>query len=206
MPEFTLDDRFLELRNEVDREILFARREVISQLARAVARMRSAANQAEWQEAVLDSGRLFANDPAALELLGSLATLTSPVALTPPSAIQDRTAVETPRQAEPPAPHIKTNRQAEPPAAHNSNAAMRFARVKVAEIQLYQIEAVKAGRAARDLYGSLKWQIDEAREAFREKFLMNGNGTSDYLHAEMLHALANDDATLMGPGYPGPLA
>jgi hypothetical protein len=192
VPEFTLDDRFHELRNEVDREILFARREVIAQLARAVARMRSAANQAEWQEAVLDSGRVFANDPAALELLGSLATLTQP------SGTHDRAALDT-------------NRQAETPAAHNGNgvvdaAALRFARVKVAEVQLYQTEAVKAGRAARDLYGSLKWQIDEAREAFHEKFLMNGSGTSDYLHAEILHALANDDATLMGPGYPGPLA
>ena len=33
--------------------------------------------------------------------------------------------------------------------------ALRFARVKVAEIQLYQASQVKSGRAARDLYGAL---------------------------------------------------
>jgi hypothetical protein len=174
VPEFTLDDRFHELRNEVDREILRARREVIAQLARAVSRMRSATSQAEWQEAVLDSGRTFANDADALELLGSLAALTSPAAASGNGVV--------------------------------NAAAQRFARVRVAEIQLYQTEAVKEGRASRDLYGSLKWHIDDAREVFREKFLTAADGTSDYLHAEMLHALANDDATLMGPGYPGPLA
>jgi len=100
----------------------------------------------------------------------------------------------------------------EKPAPEDPNpnaAALRFARVKIAEIQLYQTDAVRAGRASRDLYGSLKWHIDEAREAYREKFLSNGTSggtkTADYLHAEILHALANDDAALMGPGYPGPL-
>jgi hypothetical protein len=197
VPEFTLDDRFHDLRNEVDREILHARREVIAQLARAVARMRSAPSQAEWQEAVLDSGRIFANDPDALELLGSLAALTSP-------------AVKAGSVKAAPYGHGSVGEVIAPAAMNGDGvahaAALRFARVKVAEIQLYQTEAVKAGRASRDLYGTLKWHIDEAREAFREKFLTATDGTSDYLHAEMLHALANDDATLMGPGYPGPLA
>jgi hypothetical protein len=180
----TLDDRFHDLRNEVDREILHARRGVIAQLGRAVARMRAATNQSEWQEAVLDSGREFANDPDALELLGSLATLTAPAS--PPVVVKSETTA---------------------PADPNPNAAaLRFARVKIAEIQLYQTDAVRTGRASRDLYGSLKWHLDEAREAYREKFLSNGTETADYLHAEILHALANDDATLMGPGYPGPLA
>jgi hypothetical protein len=84
--------------------------------------------------------------------------------------------------------------------------------VKIAEIQLYHASAVKAGRAARDLYGSLKPQLDDARAEFRRLFLGHvnntnrANETTDYLHAEMLHALAHDDATLLGPNYPGPLA
>ena len=95
------------------------------------------------------------------------------------------------------------------PAVHAS--ALRFARVKIAEMQLYQAGAVKAGRESHDLYGALKWHIDEAREAFHERFLTSGletvaSETTDYLHAEILHALANDDATLLGPDYPGPLA
>jgi hypothetical protein len=84
--------------------------------------------------------------------------------------------------------------------------ARRFAKVKIAEIQLYQAPAVKAGRAARDLYGALQPHIDAARQAFQERFLTNGTHTADYLHSEFVRALANDDATLLGPGYPGPLA
>lgn len=85
-------------------------------------------------------------------------------------------------------------------------SARRFAKVKIAEIQLYQASAVKAGRASRDLYGALKPHIDAARQAFEERFLSNGTRTADYLHSEFVRALANDDATLLGPGYPGPLA
>lgn len=84
-------------------------------------------------------------------------------------------------------------------------AAQRFAKVKIAEIQLYQDAAVRSGRQARDLYGSLQPHIDAARRAFAERFLKNGNRTTDYLHSELLRVLANDDATLLGPGYPGPL-
>src|SRR5437868_4489943 len=123
--EPTLDDRFHELRNQVDREILAARREVIAELARAVSRMRLAANEAAWQEAVLDSGRVFANDPEGLELLGALAALTAPA-----------TKVTVP----------VTQVPASDPSVHA--AAQRFARVKIAEIQLYQTGAVMAGRAS----------------------------------------------------------
>ncbi len=172
MAEPTLDDRFTELRRVVDAEIARARHDLIGELARAIARMRAAANGAEWHEAVLESGRAFADDPAALELLASLAALTAPSAA----------------------------------ASLGSEAgAQRFAKVKIAEMQLYHGEAVKAGRAARDLYGSLQPQIDSARDAFRQRFLENGGTTADYLHTEMIRALANDDATLLGPGYPGAL-
>jgi hypothetical protein len=85
-------------------------------------------------------------------------------------------------------------------------SARRFAKVKIAEIQLYQAPAVKAGRASHDLYGALKPHIDAARQAFEERYLGNGHPTADYLHTEFVRTLANDDATLLGPGYPGPLA
>jgi hypothetical protein len=84
--------------------------------------------------------------------------------------------------------------------------AQRFARVRVAEIQLYHAAAMKTGRATADLYASLKTQMDAARDAYREKFLTPMNGTADYLHVEFVRTLANDDAALLGPGYPGPLA
>ena len=83
--------------------------------------------------------------------------------------------------------------------------AHRFARVRVAEIQLYHAAALRTGRSSGDLYGALKPQIDAARDAYREKFLTPVNGTADYLHAEFVRTLANDNAALLGPGYPGPL-
>jgi hypothetical protein len=83
--------------------------------------------------------------------------------------------------------------------------AQRFARVRVAEIQLYHPGAIKSGRAAGDVYTALKAQMDEARDAYREKFLTPVNGTADYLHAEFVRTLANDDAAMLGPDYPGPL-
>jgi hypothetical protein len=93
------------------------------------------------------------------------------------------------------------------PASQEENhlRAQRFARVRVAEIQLYHSAAMKNGREARDVYKALKAQMDAAREAYRAGFLTPMNGTADYLHAEFVRTLANDDAALLGPSYPGPL-
>jgi len=171
VPQTTLDERFAELRSLVDDEIARERCRVIGELARALARMRAAPGEPEWNAAVLESGRAFSSEPAALELLASMAALTAPSA--------------APRAAD--------------------VSAQRFAKVKIAEMQLYQPAAVNAGRAARDLYGSLHAQIDAAREAFRQKFLTPPGAAADYLHTELVRVLANDDAALLGPGYPGPM-
>jgi len=230
----------------VDREISRARTEVIAELARAVSRMRSAKVESEWYDAVLESGRLFANEPAAIDLIASLAALTTPasVASEPARSALEDAAVEAPRRADSNGTSV-ASRVAEPDPAGESGptglgeagpaaaripdstdahaAAVRFARVKIAELQLYHASEVKAGRASHNLYESLKPHIDDARKEFRERFLAHSNPaadanetnvsntagsseTSDYLHAEMLHALAHDDATLLGPNYPGPLA
>jgi hypothetical protein len=84
--------------------------------------------------------------------------------------------------------------------------AKRFASVKVAEMQLYRAAQVQAGQASRDVYGMLRAQIEEAREAFRDRFLTPPDGVSDYLHEEIVRSLARNDETLLGPQYPGPLA
>ena len=44
-----------------------------------------------------------------------------------------------------------------------------------------------------------------ARESFREKHMSASPTMVDYLHLEMVRSLANDDADLLGPEYPGPL-
>lgn len=83
--------------------------------------------------------------------------------------------------------------------------AQRFARVQVAEIRLYKSENVKKGRAGRSLYASLKTEIDNAREAYRNDYLSASDTMVDYLHPELVRTLANDDAELLGSDYPGPL-
>ncbi len=84
-------------------------------------------------------------------------------------------------------------------------AAQRFARVQVAEMRLATAEAFRSGRAARDIYGALKQPIEEARQQFREKHMTVSPTMVDYLHLEMVRSLADDDANMLGPNYPGPL-
>jgi len=83
--------------------------------------------------------------------------------------------------------------------------AQRFARVRVAQMRLSQADAVQAGRDRRDLYAGLREPIDAARLEFREKFFTPCPGMVDYLHLELVRTLANDDAELLGPDYPGPM-
>ncbi|MBV8816748.1 MAG: hypothetical protein JO022_00250 [Acidobacteriaceae bacterium] len=83
--------------------------------------------------------------------------------------------------------------------------AQRFARVKVAEMRLHKAQAVVAGRTQRDLYSHLKHDIDAGREAFGHDFMERSDSMTDYFHQELVRTLANDDVSLLGPGYPGPM-
>jgi hypothetical protein len=83
--------------------------------------------------------------------------------------------------------------------------AQRFARVHAAEMRLFQAEAVRAGRARRNLYDALRKSIDAAREAFRLSFFEPCSSMVDYLHLELVQTLANDDPDLLGNNYPGPM-
>jgi hypothetical protein len=130
--------------------------------------------------ALVAAGEPF--DVNGLEALGTLAgaafeRLTRPVANTPPAGI---------------------------PVAHL--AAQRFARVRVAEMRLFKSGAVRAGRAARNLYAELKEDVDSARDVYQRDHLSKSDAMPDYLHQELVRTLANDDAELLGENYPGPLA
>ncbi len=83
-------------------------------------------------------------------------------------------------------------------------AAQRFARVQVAEMRIGKPDALRSGREAGNIYAPLQAQIDAAREKFRELH-MTAPTMVDYLHLEMIRSLADDDAILLGPSYPGPL-
>ena len=85
--------------------------------------------------------------------------------------------------------------------------AQRFARVQVAEMRLYKSNLVKAGRENAALYPALRADIDLAREAFRTQFLADPTKPMfDYLHVELVTALAGNEESLLGAEYPGPLA
>jgi hypothetical protein len=83
--------------------------------------------------------------------------------------------------------------------------AQRFARVEAAAMRLQEGTAVQAGRLRRNLYEALRGRIDAARELFRKDFFANCPSMVDYLHLELVHTLANDDAELLGKDYPGPM-
>lgn len=81
-------------------------------------------------------------------------------------------------------------------------AARRFARVTVARLLIENGEAVRRGRASKNLYDALKSEIDGARCAYEERF----PGAADYLHSEVVRTLAQDDPAVLGRQYPGPLS
>jgi hypothetical protein len=78
--------------------------------------------------------------------------------------------------------------------------AMRFARLLVSEIVLYNEAQVKASQKQGDLYERLKESIERSREAYQERF---GASTLQYFEDEIIRTLALGDASLMGSGYRG---
>ena len=83
--------------------------------------------------------------------------------------------------------------------------AQRFARNTVASLILHQHEKVQRGRAADDLYTTLREEIDAARDNFRRQFARSCPSMVDYLHLELVRTLAKGDAVALGDEYPGPL-
>jgi len=150
-------------------------------MGRALDKLRAAKGSAAWRDAVVESSAEFSRGVAAL---------------------LDTLRLDTLR--------LETLQTTNVPATDGPNEALlrarRFARVKVAEMQLYAADRVAGGRAARHLYRALQAEIDEARAGFTEQFLTPARGIPDYLHEELVRALAQDDEMLLGPDYPGPLA
>ena len=75
--------------------------------------------------------------------------------------------------------------------------AMRYARTVVASWILDYSERVAAGRAAGNVYGSLRAEIDAARGVYAVRYLPG----PDHLHEEMLARLALGDSRLLGAEY-----
>ena len=81
--------------------------------------------------------------------------------------------------------------------------AKRFAKLLVSEIDLYNKTKVADGRKNKDLYKRLKSDIERSRLTFQKRFAKTVGKQFDYFHEELIRTLANNDASLMGPEYPG---
>jgi hypothetical protein len=79
-----------------------------------------------------------------------------------------------------------------------------FARSQVARMRVFHSSALRRGRSERDIYSALRPQIEAARQAYYQDYLAVFPPIDDYLHRELV-SLANDDANLLGPEYPGSL-
>ncbi len=82
--------------------------------------------------------------------------------------------------------------------------AKRFAKLLISEIELYSKVKVSEGRKNKDLYGSLKTDLQRSRQTWEKRFAKTQASRYDYLHDEIVRILANDDASILGPDYPGP--
>ena len=142
---------------------------------------------------------------AAVELISQVAAavwlvLDPPPPPPPPAApVPELVQIVAPRPAKPSWDELPPDEQ----RVHLR--AQRFARVRIAEIRLQESEAVQSGRNRRNLYEVLRQPIDTARATFHATFFKASASMVDYLHLELLHTLAQDDAELLGNDYPGPL-
>ena len=167
--------------------------------------------------AVLFAGGERPASLAGLELIAGMASL----------ALERKTNAGLNIQIAPPAPSVARplsqeetparsrelpRRGEAPPLAGLSDAdrtrhlrAQRFARVRVAEMQLNHPDACRAGREQHDVYLFLKTEIDSAREFYRSHF-MTVLFMVDYLHLELVRSAAEGDESRLGEDYPGQLA
>ena len=157
-------------------------------------------------------------EPSALELLATVAGLA--LSLRRAAAVENKVAAGLVTIEAPALPVLSAPAPVEPAKSlvnlmaslsredqELHGRAQRFARVQVAEMRLYKSNLVKAGRENAALYPALRADIDLAREAYQTQFLADpSKGMFDYLHMELVNALATSDESLLGREYPGPLA
>jgi hypothetical protein len=79
--------------------------------------------------------------------------------------------------------------------------AQRFARLLVDEIKLYNQAKVAEGRKNKDLYDRLKEDIDKSRATFKKRYGNTVAANVDYLQAELVRSLAEDDISVMGANF-----
>lgn len=81
--------------------------------------------------------------------------------------------------------------------------ALRFARLLVSEIKLYNKETVEEGRETDNLYDRLRDSIDRSREMYAKRVKPDVAARFDYFHYELVNSLAEGKEVKLGTSYPG---
>jgi len=117
------------------------------------------------------------------------------------------TAAEDVAQPQP-AAAMATSAPASAPASAGSEEdelhkkARRFAKLLVEEIKLYNQPRVEEGRQHKDLYDRLKVDIEKSRSTYDKRYAESAVASADYFTQELIRILADNDASLMGAGFP----
>ena len=80
--------------------------------------------------------------------------------------------------------------------------ARRFAKLLVEEIKLYNQPRVDEGKQHKDLYDRLKVDIEKSRSTYDKRYAESAVASADYFTQELIRILADNDASLMGAGFP----
>ena len=84
------------------------------------------------------------------------------------------------------------------PRPDEEQRARRYARLLLSEIKLYNEPAIRLGRQQRDLLQRLRPEIDRARRLYEERVPPAIGGRAAYFQQELVQALADGDAALLG--------
>ncbi len=76
--------------------------------------------------------------------------------------------------------------------------ARRLARLLVTEIKLYNEEQVEEGRRNRDIYQTLREDIDRSRQIYEERVDEGVRTGTDYFHDELVRILAAGESDVLG--------
>ena len=80
--------------------------------------------------------------------------------------------------------------------------AMRFARLLVSEIKLYNEAKVQQGRSNNGIYNLMRDDIERSRQLYKERVPEPIRSLTNYFNDELIRILADGDASAMGHSLP----
>ena len=111
-------------------------------------------------------------------------------------------ATEAPPTTAPPATAAPDLDSMDSDTRKKHEEAMRFARLLVSEIKLYNEAKVTEGRSQRGIYRLLRDDIERSRQLYKERVPEPVRSQSTYFNDEIIRILADGDSGLMGQGLP----